>query len=271
MNPFSAMLKKITSSSNFDQMIRFSSPLKECMGINHFWYYKITSSGDYSFLGSHASWSEFCFDKALVQNFPCLRHPRTLMTGINLMRTAADDEYKKVLETAWDKFRINFCLNLTYGIPDGIEAFGFATCFNDCHAEERLLNDLPLLRYFIKNFRIKFKKLFHLLDDNQVNLPAHFGPVFYEQPKTLAFIHDRDKCLRKFGFEGILTLTTREKDILKFLANGYPSSYVAKQLKLSQRTVENYIVTIKSKLFCDSKVELIQKAQDFMSTGYFLY
>lgn len=250
-------------------MLRFAAPLKDHLGINHFWYYKITFSGHYSYLGTHAPWSEFCFDNAMISHFPCLRHPKLLQTGISLMKSGADSEYKKVLDAAWDRFNINFNLNLISRIPDGIEAFGFASCVNDHYAEQRLLNNFSLLKYFIKAFRAKHKKLFQLLENNQINLFTHFGSAFYSYSTAPAIPIDRDQFLKKMGFGWVLSLTPRELDVLKYISNGYPASFIAEQLNLQKRTVENYIATIKSKLVCNSKVELIQKAQEIIPTGYF--
>lgn len=267
MKNFQEMLRKITSSPHHNQMMRYAAPLNDHFGINHLWYYKITNTGCYSYLGTHSAWSEFCFDASMVSSFPCLRHPNTLKSGIHLMKAAEDSGYQNVVKTAWEKFHVNFNINLIQKVPEGIEAFGFATRFNDCHADERLLNELPLLCHFTKEFRKNHKKLFQLLDDNQVNLTSEFGNVFYERPKDLAFSGSRDEFLRKMGLESMLKLTPREFDVLKYLAHGYPASYIANELQLSPRTIENYIVTIKCKLTCFSKVELIKKAREIVAIG----
>lgn len=269
MNPFNELLRKTTSSSHHNQMLRFAAPLKDCFGINHFWYFKITLTGNYSYLGTHSDWNEFCFENAMVSHFSCLRHPNNLQTGINLMKAQADSEYKKVLDVAWDKFQINFNINLMNRVSEGVEAFGFATCHNDPHSEQRLINQLPLLRHFTKVFREEHVKLFQLIDENRVNLPNHFGSLFYERQKTIEIPDNREHFMQKMGFGSICSLTPREKHVLKFISNGYPSPYIAQQLLLSNRTVENYIAVIKCKLSCNSKVELIHKARAIASTGYF--
>lgn len=269
MKSFHEMLKNITSSRHHDHMLRFAKPLNDHLGINHFWYYRITFLGFYSYLGTHSAWNEFCFDQLSLEHFPCLRHPNVLQSGISLMKTDSDSAYKNIQQIAWDKFQINFNLNLIKNIPEGIEAFGFATRFDDQKEEERLINELPTLRYFIKMFREKNKKLFKLIEDNQVDLSSCFGKRFYERQKILVLPNKRDHLLHKIGFEAALSLTTREIDVLRFISNGFPASYIAKNLKLSQRTIENYIATIKCKLGCNSKVDLILKAQEISSTGYF--
>lgn len=270
MKSFYNLLNCVTASPYHDQMIRFAAPLYDYLGVNHFWYYKISHCGHYSYLGTHTKWSEYCFANSLTSQFSCLRHPDTLQSGISLMKATEDAPYKEVLEAAWNKFEINFNIDIVEKVSDGVEAFGFATRFNDVKAEERLLNNLPLLRTFIKNFRSKHVRLFKLLDDNQVNLAEQFGSVFYKHSKGLSLPGKRDVLLRKMGFSDIFFLTARELDVLKFVLHGYPAGYIAENLQLCKKTVENYIATIKCKLACDSKVQLIEKAKELDAIGFFL-
>lgn len=269
MNPFLEMLRRTHSSPYYDQARRFTALLYDHFGVNHFWYYRISFSGDYSYLSTNADWSEYCFAHSLVDHFPCLRHPNVLGSGISLMRAhPSDTKYKEVQRIAWDKFRINFNLNLFEKSAEGIEAFGFGTRFDDPGADERLLNEASLLRYFIKTFRKKHEKLFHLVVENPVNLSSYMGQVFYERPKEIFLPLDRERFLSRLGCQSILSLTPREKDILKLLTNGFPASYIKEELHLGIRTVENYIATIKCKLDCSSKAELIKKAQEIALTGW---
>ncbi|MCE5317722.1 MAG: LuxR C-terminal-related transcriptional regulator [Parachlamydia sp.] len=124
---------------------------------------------------------------------------------------------------------------------------------------------MPLLRKFTRVFRERHQKLFELLYDNQVNIAAHFGPVFYVVPKRMGLPVAREEFLCKIGMQWIYSLTPREKDILNLLSKGYPASFIALQLKLSPRTVENYMVNLKDKLSCSCKAELIQRANDYVS------
>lgn len=266
---FNEMLRKTISSPYFDSFKRFAAPLKDHFGVNHFWYFQISESGHYSYLGTHAAWSEYCFDELLLRSFPCLRHPSLLKKGISLMKAGSDPDYRRVLDIAWEKFNINFNINLISGTSQKMEAFGFATCHQDPQAEERLLNDLPLLRLFIKLVREKHKKLFHLLNENQVDLSAQLGSCFYRPPQDLAIPQNRMQFLKRLGLADADRLTPREVDVLRFISQGFPASFIAEQLLLSVRTVENYLVSIKEKLSCTSKVELIQKAQEIISLGLF--
>lgn len=265
MSAFHAMIQKISSSSHYDSMQRTAKLLDDHFGINHFWYFRITLDGEYCFLGTHTKWTEFAFQNSLVQHFPCLRHPESLQNGINLMKGGSDSSYKNVLKLAWDSFSINFSINLMKKIPQGIEAFGFATRHGDSQADERLLNELPLLRQFSRFFREKHQRLFDLLYDNQVNIATHFGPLFYAVPKSVSIPVAREHLLEKLGLHWVNSLTSREKDVLQLFSTGQPASHIAQQMELSPRTVETYIANLKDKLCCSNKSELIQKAIVYVS------
>lgn len=266
MNPFLDAMRRTQGSPHYGAMLRFARPLSDHFGINHFWYYRILRSGAYSYVGTHAAWNEYCFDQSLLRHFPCLRHPNILGKGISLMKAGGSADYQQLLQKAWGTFQINFNLNLYENRDDGIEAFGFATRFSGFEVDEKLLNELPTLRYFIQEFRQRHRRLFEFLWENPVDLGTAIGEVFYERPKGIVLPFDRALFLKELGCEKI-HLTPREKEMLQFLANGFPASYIAERLHLGIRTVENYIALIKDKLSTRSKVDLIRKAQELHSSG----
>lgn len=261
MNDYQKMFKKIIVSSPFDQAKRFVGPLEKYLGINHFWYYFISNTGDYSYFGSHVDWSEFCFEQNLLVPFACLRHPTNVSLGLSLMKAESNSEFQHVLKLAWERFQINFNINIVMRNPAGIEGFGFGSKFNDAKSDERLINQLPLLKMFFRSFREKNRKIFSQLEENKINISSEFGSIFYEKPKHLCYTASREEFLYEIGYGDLLSLSSRENDVLRYVAEGYPAPYIAKQLELSSRTVENYIANLKDKLLCDSKIELIQKAK----------
>lgn len=261
MNDYQKKFRRIVSSTYFDRAKRFAGSLESYLGVNHFWYYSISNVGDYSYFGSHVDWSEFCFEQNLLVPFACLRHPSNVSLGLSLMKSESDSEFQHVLKLAWERFQINFNINIVMRNPEGIEGFGFGSRFNDAKSDERLINQLPLLKMFFKSFRDKNGKVFSLLEENKIDLSSEFGSVFYEKPKHLCYTASREEFLNKIGYGNLLSLSSREKDVLRYVAEGYPASFIAKQLNLSTRTVENYIAILKDKLLCDSKVKLIQKAK----------
>lgn len=65
--------------------------------------------------------------------------------------------------------------------------------------------------------------------------------------------------------------TRREKECIQYLLYGMTAKEIAKELKLSPRTVETYLENIKTKIDCFSKTQLIQKIiKDYAEVHLFL-
>ena len=60
-----------------------------------------------------------------------------------------------------------------------------------------------------------------------------------------------------------LTLTTREKQVLVYIAKGYQVAEIAYELKLSSHTINGYIKTIYQKLHISSRAEAALLAQQY--------
>ncbi len=247
---FQEMFNRIVSSVEFSRMKRFLRPMEQFLGIQHFWYYRIEDLGFYTYFGTHIPWSEYCFENIdLLEHFSELFHEGA---GLSLM---------KKLDIAWNKFGINFCLNFSSRTETGIEAFGFATKHPSC--EKRVLNELPMIEHFLKLFKKENQKLFEQATENQVSFPL----VKQGSRKETNLEMERLLLLKKMDLLP-LELTRQERRLLSYMKHGFTSGYIANEMKLSNRTVENYIVNIKEKLFCTSKSELIFKAQELNAFGY---
>jgi pimeloyl-ACP methyl ester carboxylesterase/DNA-binding CsgD family transcriptional regulator len=57
-------------------------------------------------------------------------------------------------------------------------------------------------------------------------------------------------------------LTSREKDILEFVAQGFSNGEVSEQLAISEKTVRNHVSTILSKLGAESRAKAVALARD---------
>lgn len=85
-------------------------------------------------------------------------------------------------------------------------------------------------------------------------------------PKLEKFLLDQDLSKDFVNTNEIHKLTLRESECLFFLMRRCTSKEIARLLKLSPRTIEDYIEKLKNKLDCKSKFELIEKAKSY---GYF--
>jgi pimeloyl-ACP methyl ester carboxylesterase/DNA-binding CsgD family transcriptional regulator len=57
-------------------------------------------------------------------------------------------------------------------------------------------------------------------------------------------------------------LTTREREVLEFVAQGLDNNKIAKQLSISEKTVRNHVSTIFSKLGVNSRVHAVVRARE---------
>ncbi len=264
MNAFATLLQSVTSSSSYDKMLKFVRPLKDYFGINHFWYYRITYSGHYSYLGTHAAWDEYCFTENLFSQCPYLRHPDTFSDSIVMMKQVKNDSYLDLLKQAAQQFDINFNVHLLKKVPEGVEGYGFGTQSSQNVNDELILNELPLISQFIKKFRQENSHMYHLVHANQIDIASHLGNNFQEKSIQTSLLKNREGLLKEFGFNEVLKLNDRELEIFKVVAHGHTAKHIASQVLLAPRTVETYLDIIKQKLACKSKSELIQFAKDFV-------
>ncbi len=93
---------------------------------------------------------------------------------------------------------------------------------------------------------------------NDINVPIESLFTFDARKNRLLL----DK---QFNYE---YLTKRELDVMKYIMLGYTAKKIAVVLQLSYRTVEAYIVTLKLKLRCSTKGELIETS---VRIGLFRY
>lgn len=269
MTTLQEMHIRISSNTEYDRMIRSVRPMCDYFDVNHFYCARIKNnkhSFSYNSIGTHLDWCEYLFDNPpLLISAPFMRQPHHIRSQIIIEKNTSVPIVKDVLDRAWIKFGINFTIVIQRKTSEGSELYGFGVNFNHPKAEERLLNEFPLLNRFITFFHKENKKLIDNAEDHQVDLLPLINPCVCEIPNFPLISSKREKLLKQLGIEAALALTKREMDVLKFIAHGFPANYIAQQLHLSHRTVENYIAAIKSKLDCNSKVELIIKSQEIIS------
>lgn len=265
MNQSLEMFYKVTSSRHHDKMIRSAEPLKNHLAVNHFWYDKVSYDGYYSYFGTHTEWSEYCTGHIeFLHDIPHLSKPNLAVEGIHLLGLSPDKGLQNVLECGRSKYNIHFNLHIVKKTGEGVESYGFGTSRNDIGIYERLLNETPLLLYYIKMFREINASIFEIVNENAVNILDFQSSKFTTPHKDTIETYNRELLLSELGIH-FAPLSPREEDVLRYLANGFPASYIAAELALSSRTVESIIISLKTKLQCDSKVELIQKSQIFVT------
>lgn len=105
--------------------------------------------------------------------------------------------------------------------------------------------------------------------DSRKLIKLDFNPVFSSglsanQPKEFDYLLQELK-ITKFYFplkRKTFYLTKREAECLYYLVRAKTAKEIALLLNISPRTVESYIDTLKMKLECNSKIDLVLRSQE---------
>ncbi len=265
MSIYEDMIQAVTVKHS-DLIKGICTPLCDSLKLSKFWYYKIQDDGSYFGFGNDASWNEYYASERLFLKNPFMRHPKFLKERIKFESVKFTEVEDEGLKTIWrdrSKFDYGLSLSLIYKTRDGIEEFGFGSPALGERQMVYFLSILPLLRLFIKKFKVENAFLFSKLKDAQINIGKIIGSSFYKNTVSLVLPEETKRdFLQKMEIKIPDPLSSRELDIITLLLEGYLAPQIASQIFLSKRTVEHYIERIKLKLDCSSKTELIQKARE---------
>lgn len=266
---FNSMLREYTIN-NHHKIKRFIRPLEDNFGVKHFCYYSVQNDGNYHFMGSNVSFLEYFYSEKLYVNCPYLLHPSNYQSGTSLSKSIPDSKFQASQNETTKIFEMNIGLTVIEKNPLGIQGFGFAFDHNNPHWESLCINELPLLKHFIKGFKNEFKSTIQKLNDNSINISQlENHPFSTKKMEVLARVKDREELLKKMGIEVPFHLTHTEKEVAKMLAKGHTAKEIGILLDRSRRTIESYIEVLKDSFFCSSKSELTLKAQELANLGYF--
>lgn len=270
MKHFHEMINKYSLRHN-KKLNNFCAPILHSFGVNHFWYYKITKEGYYTCLGTNLPWTEYYFSENLYHQNPFIKSPENFEGGIIFIKQIEDQEYQNSIERGVTDFSLRQNLIFLEKIKDGLEGFGFASHLPSAVSESLFINEMPILKLFVKKFRDEFNPLLNKMSEDMVEIAPLIGPSFYEKTSSIRTASiDRTLFLKQFCLSEICELSHREKEVLFLVSRGLYAAQIAEHLVLSKRTVEHYIENIKNKIKCYSKAELIQKSNEYLSLGYTL-
>lgn len=101
------------------------------------------------------------------------------------------------------------------------------------------------------------------LDYDQARISEHLDSIIIKYTQILSFNYASDdhENLDTLNNDALLgQLSKREKEIFTLFLQGKTITQVASLIHLSPRTIEDYLSSLKTKLLCESKSDLIMKA-----------
>ncbi len=251
-----------------DKIKKACAPLVDLFHLSHFGYCKLSSSGEFAYIGSNVAWSEYFADKELYLDFPYYRNPKFAPQGVKILSAPNYKTFPDVVDIGREKFNIHQSLAMFHKTRDGMEAFVFSTDSAESMHLSLLINELPLLRAFTHKFRADNTCLFRSAKDNAIDLKGLVGPQFDKNAlEKREFDSKRETFLKTLEIDQRTHLSSQEIRVLQLAIQGYSASQIGLQLFLSKRTVEHHIERMKAKLGCQAKAELIQKGRELDEFG----
>lgn len=269
MDTVNEMVENLTIKHS-DKLRRVCEPLNRYFGINHFFFTKTMSNGQFFSIGSNPSFQEYYYtEKKFIWN-PLNVDPKLVKPGLYSYHHLKSTKYHETIDEIKDKTPVRPILAIASKEKDQFIRFGYSTNFSlDVNKQFQLLNkNFELLNLFNRYFLTEMDFLLKDAWSNSISLIKEMGneyssPTFNETPFRIS-LQERLKFLNNMQIlKNCEHLTNRELEYLSFIAKGMTSKQIAQFMNRSVRTIENFIETLKSKFGCVGKVDLIRIAQLF--------
>lgn len=264
----------LATEKNRKSIKQASDILLNYFNLNNFYYYKITESGDFFLFDDNQGVIDFLDSHEFILKHSHYCHPKYHHDSFKIERTV-NNPLLVGLEETQDYFmrsKFNLSVSIVDRTDNAVEEFGFHSPVSSEEQSLFICNHLNEIKFFTKWFLENNHSLFAFLHESRINLPRLLGDVFFsdriqaEDPDRIK----REAFLKELGIQKNADLSPTDIEVLKLTLKGFSPSQIGHQIYRSKRTVEHRIESIKQKLSCCSKVELIQKAQELEQWQYLL-
>lgn len=233
---------------------KICAPLKDSLNIGFFAYYKIGSEGQFSIVSTHCEQLSFYYSHpSFYLHNPYLVHPSLLRTGCAMVCTSFDPDS---IELMYSHFGIKDLFLIQQSFSTHLEGYLFFCKESESPSATEYLNMHTALKRFLPYFKHACPSLLSDLEGDHFNLKQAKGEAFF-QSDPLISLSNQDPHIKSF-LKTICPLSLREEQCLELYKEGRSAQATAALLDLSNRTVESYFESIKNKLGCTTKSELLE-------------
>lgn len=243
-----------------------SRPLNH-FGLNAFFYCTIDSKGGYTMISNRPDATDVFFSNRLFIFNPFMCHPDNY--SHNQMILTTDFPHKGFHESQkmiTEASGIENLLCIYKKEKDLTHLLQFSSSDKKIPLSSVCINNLSILSSFGDYFIKEWKLYFSQMEPYKINIANLLGPMFFEKNPKLQMGCEkalRRKFLKEIGIlnEGDIEcseLSKRQMDCIERFLEGKTAKQIAKNLHLSNRTIEGYLEEIKSKFGCHTKSELFE-------------
>lgn len=267
------MVEKFTVKES-SRIKALCEPLERYFGVNHFWYSRTSKEGWHFSLASNPEMHSYYHAEKLYLHSPFFRKPDLVQPGLYYYPSINDPKFQETIGQVASKANVALGAGFVLQDDEALVRIGYAIDPKRAISIiDVLFNNLELLCKFNEYFVKEAASLITKAEHEAIFLPDEMGTNYTLAPqgmKALLTADAKTQFLKAIGCldkRAHVTLSKREKECLKHLLEGCTARGIAELMKLSIRTVENYLDTAKNKLDCFNKEELFQKARLLQISG----
>ena len=262
---------------NERKLKRICEPLSQGFGLDTFWHYSLTDKGELSYICNNPLISEYFYSQELYNGHPYFKDPKLLKSGFFFADKTISPDYAhtqgKMRNVSMDQ--IFMVMNASEGRAEG---YGFATTQPLPDLTNTFINHLYLLKKFIGYFHQEAEEILKQAKKSSVDIASECAERFYKPSHyfdNLTSPANPEAFFQKIDpmrFAMLRSLSSREKECLRWFLKGMSAVQIGKKIHLSNRTVEFYIENVKNKLGCNTKQELFEvllNCSDFLTLTFF--
>tara|TARA_A100000171_G_C2131717_1_gene147207 strand:- start:506 stop:1342 length:837 start_codon:yes stop_codon:yes gene_type:complete len=268
-----------TNNSALDFNLGFSSKLKELCtplfsdyGVKGLCYLRFFFDGRILRLGTIREWTQLYFkDKLYNSKFGDYSQILKMEKNKEFLVFQTGEPLDKYSQILFDLGIWNSC-GVYRKLFDSVEALYIAGDKSNFNVFDLFLNKMDFINYIFLLIKSESKE-FYSDEKKLIKSTVTLEDIFHKND-----FKNHDKTLKKFEEfsnakmntypintkSGDLFLSKREYQTLQILSEGKTAKQIGQALGISPRTIETYINTIKMKLGCYSKTDLIHT---FQKTG----
>ena len=243
--------------------------------INYFCHFAMSVDGFRSCIRSNPEFAEYYDESKCYINDPFVRHPKTYSEGAVLWSSAENAVEHRVYDSYKDRFDMHNGLTIVQKSRNpqySFECFSFAAPASNRRILSIYLNEMAVLRQFIEFFRTEAAHVLLDLHNNPISMMELKGMDFYGTALPASSLTESERIEIESSFnlsKSIETLANPESSLLSLLSlrerqclnlylRGKSAQGTSQILNLSRRTVEHYLESIKNKMNCERKSDLLE-------------
>ncbi len=240
--------------SDIDQIV---SELKTKIALNCFWHSRWYDDNSKVDLCNHLKGSEWYYREKLFNQAISENPIKPTSSSFLLADTFSEDEghMQKLGIPLKSYFDISHLLFIFEPNDDYYDMYFFAVPEKTLNANTLYLRHFDYIKAFIKDYQVKAKTI---IEDSSIQKTLQTKTVTNQylyntvNNNLIELEPEKQQNLR------LHKLTQREIQTLYWLAEGKTIPGIAMILGLSKRTIEDYVINIKTKLSCDSLFQIGQ-------------